>query len=478
MRSAIVLAVAASAVAFVVPDDVMLEQLTFNDKKAPATHDVSGENWWEKVPSAEDIFSAVEGFADHAAAGVRHSLDSVLAALEDGGDEGHDQPRKPEPEHPHKPHRPGHKRPEHGDRSKTIYEIVHECEYTQKFAKLIDDDAYKAVADLLKDTNANYTLFVPTDSAFERLPHHRREHTHKDDAVWDLGEHKPPPEVVLAVLKYHLLPGLYPAGRVLASHTLPTFFKPHSLGGHPQRLRVSLGISGVNINVHARVVGVNYFAANGIVHAVDRVLVPPPRAGRLLQAIPTRFSTLSLALRNTGLDKAFVQMAKTSTGGTLFAPSNLAFERLGFRLNAYLFSERGTKALAAILKYHVIANETLYSDAYYGPEHHGAEAYPGRSGTVHIDLPTLLNGKTVGVDIKRYGALRFIRVNAFVGVSVKDVVARDGVVQIVDGVLIPPHPRRSQVDSEEQGEMTVEDLLERLEGLMDEDDRKEAMKDL
>ena len=55
-------------------------------------------------------------------------------------------------------------------------------------------------------------------------------------------------------------------------------------------------------------------------------------------------------------------------GGTLFAPSNFAFQKLGPRINGFLFSTYGQKYLKALLKYHVVANQTLYSDAYYKAE--------------------------------------------------------------------------------------------------------------
>ena len=51
--------------------------------------------------------------------------------------------------------------------------------------------------------------------------------------------------------------------------------------------------------------------------------------------------------------------------GTLFAPSNFAFKLLGPKINAFLFSSYGLKYLEALLKYHVVSDQTLYSDAYY-----------------------------------------------------------------------------------------------------------------
>ena len=148
-------------------------------------------------------------------------------------------------------------------------------------------------------------------------------------------------------------------------------------------------------------------------------------------------------------------------GGTIFAPSNFAFAKLGPRINAFLFSSYGEKYLKALLKYHVVANQTLYSDAYYKADVEGGR---GRipKGVFHIDLPTLLDDKYLSVDIGRYGRLITIKVNAFSRVVVSDGIAKDGVIQAVGNVLIPP----KKVDGEEIAytgeEITTDELMERL----------------
>jgi uncharacterized surface protein with fasciclin (FAS1) repeats len=83
--------------------------------------------------------------------------------------------------------------------------------------------------------------------------------------------------------------------------------------------------------------------------------------------MPAEFSTLQLGLLKTGLHHDFSVTA--TSGQTFFAPSNWAFRMLGYRANAFLFSDRGRKYLKALLKYHVVSNQTLYSDAYYDAKH-------------------------------------------------------------------------------------------------------------
>lgn len=69
-------------------------------------------------------------------------------------------------------------------------------------------------------------------------------------------------------------------------------------------------------------------------------------------------------------------------GGTLFAPSNWAFQKLGPGINAFLFSPHGQKYLRALLQYHIVVNQTLYSDAFYNGEKAETEDIP--KGFFHV----------------------------------------------------------------------------------------------
>merc|ERR1712098_980495 len=203
------------------------------------------------------------------------------------------------------------------------------------------------------------------------------------------GHKKPSKELIKKVLAYHVSPDFYPAGRVLVTHTIPTALGEDSLGGNPQRLRV----------------GINIFGTNGVIHGVDSLILPPPPAYKIIELVPSEFSTLELALVKTGLDKALADAPHA--GGTLFAPSNWAFQKLGPRINAFLFSKYGEKYLKALLKYHVVANQTLYSDAFYKEKSSSGEGEVGEDGIpkgyFHVDLPTLLEDKSLSIDVARYG---------------------------------------------------------------------------
>lgn len=192
--------------------------------------------------------------------------------------------------------------------------------------------------------------------------------------------------------------------------------------------------------------------------------MPPPPALKIIELLPGEFSTLQLALQKTGLFDTIRDAPHE--GGTLFAPSNFAFQKLGPKINAFLFSKYGEKYLAALLKYHVVANQTLYSDAFYNSnkkqeseDMFNAATIP--KGVFHVDLPTLLEDKSLSIDVGRFGGLISIRINGFSSVAVQDGIAKDGVVQVVSSVLIPPKTPGGEHD-EVVGEMNLEEFKERL----------------
>ncbi|KAG4219651.1 hypothetical protein PC116_g31870, partial [Phytophthora cactorum] len=264
------------------------------------------------------------------------------------------------------------------------------------------------------------------------------------------------------------------------------------------------------------------YTKNGVVHGVDNILVPPPPAKTLISLFPTKFSTLELAAEKTGLkhhdddddDDDDEHRHHHLTGLTFFAPTNTAFQRLGPAANAFLFNtEKGLHYLRALLAYHIVANETLYSDAYYGPKAAGfapsldlAYHHPSSPSTTpsdnirdgdedeeedeedgagikgakyyHLDLPSLLGDAHLAVDITRWYGFITIKVNGRVPVSIQDGLARNGVLQVVDHILIPPHNHKkgsaAAWDGEVEGEISVEELVERLEPYvkMDDEGRK------
>lgn len=196
--------------------------------------------------------------------------------------------------------------------------------------------------------------------------------------------------------------------------------------------------------------------------------------GREISLFPSKFSTLLLAFDKTNFT-SFVHGVKM-TGSTVFAPDNSAFQKLGPAANAFLFnSPKGLGYLKAILKYHVVPNEVVYSDAYYSTspdDDSKAEARDdvGR-GHYHLDVPTLLDEKTVAIDVARFAGFIRVKLNGYIPVMVQDGIAKNGVIHVPGRVLIPPHKHGKSGSESVGGEISVEELMERLDGYVDDANR-------
>ncbi|MDZ4760508.1 MAG: fasciclin domain-containing protein [Alphaproteobacteria bacterium] len=102
-----------------------------------------------------------------------------------------------------------------------------------------------------------FTVFAPTDAAFAKLP---------PGTVDDLL--KPENKAKLAaILTYHVLPAEVPASAV-AMQTV----EPATVEG--KMLKVVGNADGVMVN-NAKVIMADVDASNGVIHAIDTVLMPP-----------------------------------------------------------------------------------------------------------------------------------------------------------------------------------------------------------
>lgn len=444
----------AGAAAFVIPEAQVFEQIALEEPR----HDTS--SWWDVSSTKDDIFSSVKDGVDELRPKVEEVASIVKSTIRGGFDKLKlDTLIEAEGDFTSGIDLSGGHHGHHDKPTKTIYELLTSNDYTKKFAKAVSE--FDDIVHLLNSTDkANYTLFAPIDTAFEHVP--------KD---WH-----PSKEFIENAIKYHIVPEALPAGSLLYKHTLPTLLKEDFLNGNPQRLRARLGLDGLRLNFFSKVVAANYYATNGVVHGVAEALIPPPFIGRELALFPSSFSTLLYAYDKTDFVKFIHGIGKT-TGTTMFAPSNIAWAKLGPRANAFLFNtEKGLKILKALLKYQISINETLYSDAYYrrkdGKKHKKGDDVE-EEGYYQVDLPSLFKDKPLRVDVvtRAGGSLVFLKVNGYVNVVVQDGVAKNGVVHVVDNVPIPPGKcGHGKKDVYEGGEIEVEDLVARVECLMEDEE--------
>jgi uncharacterized surface protein with fasciclin (FAS1) repeats len=101
-----------------------------------------------------------------------------------------------------------------------------------------------------------YTVFAPTDAAFKKVP---------KATLKSLAKHK---AKLRAVLLYHVVAGKVPSSEVVMMKSVKT------LNGKSVRIRTSNGSVYVNT---AKVTKPDVSASNGVIHVINRVLIPPAR---------------------------------------------------------------------------------------------------------------------------------------------------------------------------------------------------------
>jgi uncharacterized surface protein with fasciclin (FAS1) repeats len=122
-----------------------------------------------------------------------------------------------------------------------------------QFKTLVSLVKRAGLADTLAAKDARYTVFAPTDAAFKKVPKRTIDALLKD------------PAKLRAVLLHHVVKGRVTAKQVVKLRSVQT------LNGDSLRLRVRGGKVFVG---GARVTKANVFASNGVIHVINRVLVP------------------------------------------------------------------------------------------------------------------------------------------------------------------------------------------------------------
>jgi transforming growth factor-beta-induced protein len=227
-----------------------------------------------------------------------------------------------------------------------------------------------------------FTVFAPTDAAFDALE------KAKPGTVAGLSV-----EQLAAVLKYHVI-----SGAAVKSSELKSGQLAKTLAGPV----VAVDLSGDKPKVNdASVTMADIVASNGVIHVIDKVLLPP---GDIIEVATAagKFTKLAKALGDAGL----VDALKGAGPFTVFAPTDDAFAKLS--------AVPTGDALKNVLLYHVI-NGTV------GP----LDLKEGGAANTLAGSPVLFALKD--------GA----KVNA-AKITVTNVVAKNGVIHIIDTVIVPP----------------------------------------
>ena len=234
-----------------------------------------------------------------------------------------------------------------------------------------------------------FTVFAPTDQAFT-------------DAGIDLASlDNPEGKAALAdILLYHVLDGEVPAANVTDCLSATT------INGNPLSFTV-----GDTVMVNgATVTATDVPTSNGIIHVIDKVLLPtatPNDIPRTAQCTGIHDSLVAAVVQ--------AELLETLQGEgpfTVFAPTDQAFADAGIDLAA-LDNEEGKAALADILLYHVVGSEVP------------------SSAVEECGTATAVNGNTLS-----FGVGDAVTVNGAT-VTLPDVATSNGVIHVIDKVLMP-----------------------------------------
>lgn len=270
--------------------------------------------------------------------------------------------------------------------------IVETAAAAGKFGTLLK----AAVAAGLADTLANkgpFTVFAPTDEAFAAIP---------EATLNSLLEDK---KALASILLYHVVPGRLAATDVLGQTWLDSASGP--------ALYVNAR-SGKPYIDDSKIVATDVFAGNGIVHVVDKVIMP--RKNIVETAIAAgSFKTLVTAVKAAGLADALQGKGPF----TVFAPTDAAFAKLPEGKVASLLKQ--TDVLKSILTYHVVPGRVLATDIPVIEE--------GATASV---MPVTLQGQKLMIKRTADG----VWING-AKVVMKDIITSNGVIHVIDNVVLP-----------------------------------------
>lgn len=262
------------------------------------------------------------------------------------------------------------------------------------------DDNFSTLVGLVVDldlvdvlANDELTVFAPTNAAFDALP---------DGVVESLTT-----EQLTEIITYHLV-----EGTVMSSDLAP---QQDVVMVQGERTLIQASAAGVLINGSANVITADLTATNGVIHAIDQVILPTeyrvavqgPSLVEVAQEAGNFDTLLSLA-ETVGLTTTLQFLGPY----TAFAPTDEAFEELFSVVDPGTLSE---EEITFILTYHVLFGEVPSTalDPQQAVE------------TVNEELVYITAGD------------EGVTVNGTSSVIAADVEAANGVIHVVDSVLLP-----------------------------------------
>ena len=237
-----------------------------------------------------------------------------------------------------------------------------------------------------------FTVFAPTDEAFSKLPAGTVETLLKPENKGKLA----------SILTFHVVPRKVYAKQVVGLTGAKT------LNGQ----RVDIAVEGGNVMVNgAKVVSTDIQCTNGVIHVIDAVILPADKTIPATAAAAGSFKTLLAAATAAGL----AETLGSEGPFTVFAPTDEAFGKLPEGTVASLLKPENKQQLVDILKYHVVSGR-VYSE----------DAVAAKSAKTLLGSPIKVNVSDKGAMINSSKLLK------------TDIDASNGVIHVIDAVLMPP----------------------------------------
>jgi uncharacterized surface protein with fasciclin (FAS1) repeats len=236
-----------------------------------------------------------------------------------------------------------------------------------------------------------FTVFAPTDEAFARLPKGTVETLLRP-------ENK---AMLQGVLTYHVVAGRVPASDVL------TLDHATTLNG--QRVDVAVANGKVRVD-NATVITTDIACRNGIIHVIDRVIIPSNDTILETASKAGSFTTLAAAIKAAGLESTINGKGPF----TVFAPTDAAFAALPPGTFESLLRPENRQQLIDILTYHVVPGRVYSGDALKAASIRTVEG-----SDVHVRIV----GESARVNDATLAAV--------------DIEASNGVIHVIDEVILP-----------------------------------------
>lgn len=249
--------------------------------------------------------------------------------------------------------------------------------------------------DELANPASDFTVFAPTNAAFASLLSELKVASLNDIPI----------ETLTKVLLYHVKSGKSTAMQITSGYYSSLATGP----AEGSKLSLYVDMSATKINGRSKITQTDVMADNGVIHVIDKVLMPPTVVELAQQN--SIFSTLVLAVV-----KADLAGTLSGTGPfTVFAPTNDAFDALFKALGVSGIDALSKEALTPILLAHVVSGNVQSGSL--------------TSGSV----PTLNSKKALNVIVSSNG----VTIDGSVNVTKADVQGNNGVVHVINKVIVP-----------------------------------------